>query len=56
MSIKAPLDRSYRCAPALNFKQQYFAATHTTTVGAWGLLVQNWTNTCGTTSVSHEKS
>lgn len=36
--------------------QWYMAATRTTTLGAFGILVQVWRNCMGLTSVSHEKN
>ncbi len=41
--------------PALICTQQYYAATKNPTVGAWGILVQEWVNTMKVNSVSHEK-
>jgi len=42
--------------PALVFTQRYYAATQNTSLAAtYGILVQNWLNTCTTTSVTHEK-
>jgi hypothetical protein len=42
--------------PLLEFTQRFYGATHNNSLTAFGILVQNFTNKCGTTSVSHEKS
>lgn len=41
---------------ALVFEQDYFAATKNTTIGAFGLLVQVWSNSMKANAESHEKS